>query len=351
MSPTKRPRKRVDNKKPKEVKRPSVASKRKVRPPEPVGASSADVEPDDQPANLQPSPVDSGALGKAMGASVAPQVVNNLAANDSVVDNSTVGSSATENPTSNDPTLGINSVEEFSAAQTGPLPIIQPTMDGLPTEGNGAAQEPTAASSATPSPRTKEKAPRSLFRLAAKIFAAMIGLVAIALCITFFIFRFLGGDDVADFQGSWYIDETSKVVEITADQIILAPDAIYDYEIDPQSKTITFSLGDLKGSGHYRFSADRQELAILDGNYSWMDTLLSDAQWSFVNIISHLKGEHPQLFEQGEVSYFSRMDMSSAASSEALSDTPAAPSEGSSDASIASPDALSDAQSQRGEQS
>lgn len=58
----------------------------------------------------------------------------------------------------------------------------------------------------------------------------------------------------------------SGTIVITAENIRLTKDAAYSYEIDTLTKTITFTFADKAGSGRYRFSADRTQLAIIEGS-------------------------------------------------------------------------------------
>lgn len=91
--------------------------------------------------------------------------------------------------------------------------------------------------------------------------------------------RWQAYDDALDIQGTWYVSGTDTPIEVTADTIVLADDVAYKYKLDPSSKTITFSFGNLKGEGHYRFSLDRQYLVIFDGSYTWEESLSTDVAW------------------------------------------------------------------------
>lgn len=80
--------------------------------------------------------------------------------------------------------------------------------------------------------------------------------------------RWLRYDDAADFQGAWYANGTTSLVTVDGQEIHLTSDVAYGYTLDTGAKTITFTFGDLQGQGRYRFSADRSELVITDGDGS-----------------------------------------------------------------------------------
>ena len=92
-------------------------------------------------------------------------------------------------------------------------------------------------------------------------------------------------DDAADIQGTWLIQgdaalgHEAATITITAGTIVLDKDTTYRYTLDTAKKTITFTFQDLEGQGHYRFSADRRHLIIVDGEYSWLGTCVSDFWW------------------------------------------------------------------------
>ena len=92
-------------------------------------------------------------------------------------------------------------------------------------------------------------------------------------------YRWLYGDDAVDIQGTWYIAGTDTPIVVTEDQIVLNEEVSYDYVLDESAKTIEFTFSYLAGSGHYRFSLDRQALAIMDGQFGWWDTIGEDIAW------------------------------------------------------------------------
>lgn len=110
--------------------------------------------------------------------------------------------------------------------------------------------------------------------------------------------RWYAYDDLADIQGTWYISGTDTPVEITGDTIVLTPEVAYRYRLDPNSKAIAFSFGNLDGQGHYRFSLDRQYLVIFDGDYDWERSLSLDAGWLMQALADHL-ADRPNDLAQG----------------------------------------------------
>ncbi len=104
--------------------------------------------------------------------------------------------------------------------------------------------------------------------------------------------RWLRYDDAADFQGTWYANGTTSLVTVDGQEIHLTSDVAYGYTLDTGAKTITFTFGDLQGQGRYRFSADRSELVITDGDgFSFWGNLFSDIGWQFGQLISGLQGK------------------------------------------------------------
>ena len=121
-------------------------------------------------------------------------------------------------------------------------------------------------------------------------------LVAIAMVVimvgSFSWGRWLRYDDAADFQGTWYANGTTSLVTVDGQEIHLTSDVAYGYTLDTGAKTITFTFGDLQGQGRYRFSADRSELVITDGDgFSFWGNLFSDIGWQFGQLISGLQGK------------------------------------------------------------
>lgn len=122
------------------------------------------------------------------------------------------------------------------------------------------------------------------------VMACLLVATLIALCIVFAIHRWNTFSDEEDFVGTWYVEGTDVPIVITADKIELTDGVAYSYELDPDSKTIEFKFGNMVGRGRYRFSLDRQQLAIMDGEYDYWGTLGDDAAWIIQAVIRDLQG-------------------------------------------------------------
>lgn len=104
--------------------------------------------------------------------------------------------------------------------------------------------------------------------------------------------RWLRYDDAAEFQGEWQTHGTTAVVVIDGETIKLAEDVAYAYTLDTGAKTITFKFGNMEGAGRYRFSLDRSQLVITDGDgYSWFSTLTDDIAWQFDQLVRAIQGQ------------------------------------------------------------
>ena len=78
--------------------------------------------------------------------------------------------------------------------------------------------------------------------------------------------RWLRYDDAAEFQGEWQTHGTTAVVVIDGETIKLTEDVSWSYKLDTDAKTISYTFGNMEGSGRYRFSLDRSQLVISDGS-------------------------------------------------------------------------------------
>ena len=75
----------------------------------------------------------------------------------------------------------------------------------------------------------------------------------------------------------------------------------FSYQIDPFAKTISFSFGDKANTGRYRFSADRKQLIVVEGNaYTTLSTLFEDISLAWENLTRGVRGEQPVQFEAGD---------------------------------------------------
>lgn len=102
--------------------------------------------------------------------------------------------------------------------------------------------------------------------------------------------RWFSEDDAADFTGTWYLAGTTAPIAITEDRIQLTDDVSYRYALNDQDKTFELSFGNLKGGGRYRFSLDRNQLALVDGDFSAADTLGDDIAWTLRALTESAQG-------------------------------------------------------------
>ncbi len=168
-----------------------------------------------------------------------------------------------------------------------------------------------------------------------KVAALVLSLLALSLAAAvvagFSWLRWFSADDGADIQGTWYLAGTSTPITITDERIQLTEDVAYHYALDPVAKTIQFTFGNLTGGGCYRFSLDRDELALVDGSFSATDTLGRDIGWTLEALIEKLRdGDLPPAEEAGRgLTLLSRTPTAGAtANPQSVRDTPA-PGEGS----------------------
>jgi len=168
-----------------------------------------------------------------------------------------------------------------------------------------------------------------------KVAALVLSLLALSLAaavvVGFSWLRWFSADDGADIQGTWYLAGTSTPITITDERIQLTEDVAYHYALDPVAKTIQFTFGNLTGGGCYRFSLDRDELALVDGSFSATDTLGRDIGWTLEALIEKLRdGDLPPAEEAGRgLTLLSRTPTAGAtANPQSVRDTPA-PGEGS----------------------
>ena len=102
--------------------------------------------------------------------------------------------------------------------------------------------------------------------------------------------RWFSEDDAADFTGTWYLAGTTAPIAITEDRIQPTDDVSYRYALNDQDKTFELSFGNLKGGGRYRFSLDRNQLALVDGDFSAADTLGDDITWTLRALTESAQG-------------------------------------------------------------
>ena len=119
------------------------------------------------------------------------------------------------------------------------------------------------------------------------VFAALV-----IVCAAIAVDRWFVHDDAQDIQGTWYIYGTEVAVPISENTIGIAEGTEYRYTIDTQAKTVTYSIGNLTGTSHYRFSSDRTQIALIeDGKKVFTATLFDDISWWFASLGTALSGE------------------------------------------------------------
>ena len=161
-----------------------------------------------------------------------------------------------------------------------------------------------------------------------------VAVVSVAIVVVLLVGAAAGGfawlhwfseDDAADFAGTWYLAGTATPITITEDRIQLTDDVSYRYALNDQDKTFELSFGNLKGGGRYRFSLDRNQLALVDGDFSGADTLGDDIAWTLRALAEGAQGRvlAPEEVARG-VTLLSRTPTGTPSLPEAA-DTPEAP--------------------------
>lgn len=159
-----------------------------------------------------------------------------------------------------------------------------------PEDGRGRETvAPGAASRRAPSRHVSR--PRKRWHVVVTCAVVAVVLVAGLVVGGFAYLRWFAADDGADIQGTWYLAGTATPITITEDRICLTDDVSYPYTLDEGAKTIQFSFSNLAGAGCYRFSLDRQQLALVDGQFSGADTLGRDIGWTIQALVTHLQGD------------------------------------------------------------
>lgn len=126
------------------------------------------------------------------------------------------------------------------------------------------------------------------------VIAVLCGILAalIVVSVAFLVDRWAMHDDAADMQGTWYIYGTAASVPIGSNTIGLSSDTSYKYTLDDQAKTITYTIGNLSGISHYRFSPDRSMVALLeDGKTVFTATLMDDVSWWLASLRNLITGD------------------------------------------------------------
>ena len=141
------------------------------------------------------------------------------------------------------------------------------------------------------SPSKRAKKPRSPARIALSVAIGVFAAFVVA-CIALPVDRWWVHDDAQDIQGTWYIYDTEVAIPIGPDTIGISEDAVYEYTIDTQAKTVTYRIGNLTGTSHYRFSSDRSQIALIeDGKKVFTATLFDDISWWFTSLANAISGK------------------------------------------------------------
>ena len=133
--------------------------------------------------------------------------------------------------------------------------------------------------------RTQHRVRRPKGKAIAKAIVAIVVLAVVA-CASFLAWNRWGRfDDHADMQGEWYVEGTATPVVIDEEYIHLDQNIAYSYTINDRDKTIVYTFADWEGKGRYRFSDDRTQLVITDGEFSGADNTVDDLTRPFSEIV------------------------------------------------------------------
>lgn len=146
-----------------------------------------------------------------------------------------------------------------------------------PRRGKGVVGEEGTESHTEDRERKRKR--KRIFKIIRRVIYAILFLALFAILFAFALYRWSLYDDAQAIQGQWIISSTGNEVTITDKKIQLTEDVAYDYILDPDTKTVVFTFGNLSGSAHYRFSLDRKQLMIEDGEFDWWGSTLEDAAW------------------------------------------------------------------------
>lgn len=121
-----------------------------------------------------------------------------------------------------------------------------------------------------------------------------LGSIAAVFLVLFGLFawnRWFRFDDVSDFQGQWYVVGTDVPIAIDGESIRFDEKTVYEYALDPDVKTVEFSLAKYRGLGHYWFSDDRKFLVIADGDeFTKWGTAFEDLARDIGNVFISITG-------------------------------------------------------------
>ena len=165
---------------------------------------------------------------------------------------------------------------------------------------HGLSPETTNASDAADSKRREKEASaedrkrkvqrQHKAKMVRRTVIAIVLILLIGLIVGFWLLRWGLHDDLDSIQGTWRVQGTDTEIKITDEEIVLTDEVAYDYVLDPEAKTLSFTFGALTGNGRYRFSLDHNMLAIDDGDFDGMGTLMSDIPWTLDALSRKLLG-------------------------------------------------------------
>lgn len=113
-----------------------------------------------------------------------------------------------------------------------------------------------------------------------KFFIFIIFLLIIGAAIFGIWNRWFRYDDEAQLISNWQINGSNAVVVIDKETITLNSNTILNYTVDTGAKVINYTIGDMSGQSHYRFSWDRNQLALCENtSYDPISTIISDLGW------------------------------------------------------------------------
>lgn len=113
----------------------------------------------------------------------------------------------------------------------------------------------------------KEKKKKPLWFRILRAFLLLVLALFLAAVVACVGIRWFFVNDASDIQGTWNIVGTEKNIPITDTEMTLDEDLTYKYSLDQVSKKINVKLGNMSGTSHYKFSLDRSELVVFDGDY------------------------------------------------------------------------------------
>lgn len=186
-----------------------------------------------------------------------------------------------------------------------PREVLREAPRAVPREASreassrrAAGREAAEAKSQTkPKPKTQPK--KSLLWLRALLLT--LALVIVVAGGVFSWDRWLHYDDAADIQGTWYASGTDAAITISEAEVTLTPDVVYEYSLDTSAKTISFAFSNLTGQGRYRFSADRTQLAVIEGEgYSLLTTLCDDLAYAVQCSVANILGNPAPALGEGD---------------------------------------------------